>query len=161
MTKPTQPAAAVEVSTAAAQQEQTQELNITPAHNDDTGQGMIEFLMKAQSLANALDTFTEAVRLNVSYMELKNIGEEVRGVFMGYGKATMKDPMQGGFKELKTVILMTAEGVKIHAGVNLLNTFEGANLQPGAPVQVKFERSDKIDGGKTVKVYGVHLLKAL
>jgi hypothetical protein len=156
MTKPKTETAGAELAPAVSQ---TETEAVSMEVNDAQGR-QIDFLLKAQEVANALNLFTEAVKLNVEYLELKAEGEQVRGVFMGYGKATMKNPQTGEFKEMKTVILYTPDGVKISAGINLLNTFEGANLPTGAPVSVTYTGAQKIDGGKAVKVYEVYLLKS-
>lgn len=156
--KPTEAAATLAATEASNVNEITQNrLEVAPNIKDENGLNMIDFLIKAQAAALSLDHYVEAVRLNVEYLEFQGKGEQVRGIFMGYGKATMKNKANGEYKELKTVILQTAEGVKIHAGVNLLNTFEGANLPIGAPVSVIYARDEKTDTGN-VKIYEVNLL---
>lgn len=108
-----------------------------------------------------LDSMTAGVNIAPQYLEFAEIGQKIRGVFMGFVLQDFTDTETGEIKTLECVGIMDADqNVFINAGTSLVGTFKATNLAQYSPVEVTYTEHRKVKRGY-MKVYSVRpLIKA-
>ena len=85
-----------------------------------------------------LDNAEVGINIQPEYMEFKNPGDAMRGVFNGITSITTKDKQNPDqYKEIEAVVLQTKTGVKLNAGASLVKQFK--NLRVGTAVQIVYK----------------------
>lgn len=106
------------------------------------------------SLLESLEEMEEVTPdLSTKYLDLE-IGQQIRGVFYGFGSFTVPANPEVGQpeKELKTVLILTKEGILEGAQFMLVSAF--ATAKKGQPYSITYVRNEK-NGAKTTKIYTV------
>ncbi len=110
--------------------------------------------MLAASSAKNLDKAKPVLSLTQTTFELKNPGDTFRGLFWGFGTKSSTDRESGEVREQRAVQILKDQQIHLNSGVNLVGTFEEANLKQGTAVEIKLREITS----KNVKIYDVALL---
>ena len=110
-----------------------------------------------------LDQAEVSMSLKSSYLELAT-GQSFRGLFLGFGVATHKNPNaategEHSLVEKKCIKLLGADKkAYINSSILLVRDFEQAGLPIGTPVQITMSGQKTLPNGFKAKEYDVALL---
>ena len=100
-----------------------------------------------------LDKMNEVLSLTAEYIELENIDDKFRGIYIGHQNIKVTNKATGELNEIKAARFLINRKVYINAGAALLGELERSNVEIGTPVQVTYLRKEK-----NTKIYEVTLL---
>ena len=110
-----------------------------------------------------LNSASVSMSLKADYLELTTAGQSFRGLFLGFGVATHKNPNaaegENSLVEKKSVKLLGADKKAwINSSILLVRDFEQAGLAIGTPVQITMTGQKTMPNGFKAKEYDVALL---
>jgi hypothetical protein len=108
-------------------------------------------LNQLMSMSEGLEKLTPVMTLTADYIEMVNVGDKFRGVYIGVGEINVTDKATGELKPLVCARFIVDKQVKINAGVNLVRELK--NVPQGTPIEVEFSKKDG-----NVKIYSITLL---
>jgi hypothetical protein len=112
-----------------------------------------EVLLKAVNSSEELEAMASVMTLTADYIELRNVGESFRGVYIGTGTINVKDKATGSLKQIRAARFVVARQVRINAGTVLVNEIDRAGIPAGTPIEVRYSG----DAGNA-KLYTISLL---
>ena len=111
-----------------------------------------------------LNSASVSMSLKADYLELTTAGQSFRGLFLGFGVATHKNPNaategEHSLVEKKCIKLLGADKkAYINSSILLVRDFEQAGLPIGTPVQITMSGQKTLPNGFKAKEYDVALL---
>ncbi len=114
-------------------------------------------LEAALAKADKLDDAKVGYYTNVEYFEFKNVGEKVRGVFLGFMELEKNTP--AGKITLDGVKWLGKDRqVRVNAGASLFAEFVKENILPNTMVEIEYKGTEKTKAGQDVNVFKIALL---
>lgn len=109
---------------------------------------------------DALEGAQISMATKAKYLEMVNVGDTFRCIFLGFG--TTKHQSNDGSGELvekKCVKLLGSDrSAYVNSSTLLVREFEQATLNSGTPVQITYQGQKVMPNGFKAKVFDIHLL---
>ena len=112
----------------------------------------IDFAAMVEASAEMND-MEVVLNLTAEYIQLNAPGDKFRGIYYGMTEITVNDQNTGEQKTLPAAQFIVNRQMRINGGAVLVNEILRSKVQPGTPVEIKFERQES-----RVKIYSVSLL---
>lgn len=118
-------------------------------------------MSKAKELISGLKDAETGINISPEYYEFNEVGQKIRGVFLGYTKFEVADQKTGELKVLNAIGWMDQDGNTFsNAGVSLVGSLVAAGIELYSMIEIEYLGTKKVTEGK-MKRYAVRPLTAM